>query len=168
MKRLCVGLALLLAGCAGTEVQGIVRDESTGEPLEGATVQIGDESGRTDESGRFELDVDDDDMGRVKVDKEGYAPVSETMTIDGEAGEVDHEFRMQPATEAGAPNGSIEQKKLEEPAGIEEDSSVTKPSSSTTVGEDGGMRGLREAEDEELRQRLKGAETNIRVEPSGK
>lgn len=66
--------ALSFAGCSGTEVQGIVREEATGEPLSGATVRVGDETVRTDEGGVFEVEVDDDAPALIEVEAVGYEP----------------------------------------------------------------------------------------------
>lgn len=64
-------VAMVFAGCSGTEVKGIVREEG-GEPLEGANVQVGDETAVTDEEGAFELEVDDDAPAKLEVDAVGY------------------------------------------------------------------------------------------------
>src|SRR4051812_40809043 len=105
MKRLLAAfVSLLAAGCGGVEVRGLVKDEQTGAPLKGATVQVGDESTRTDESGSYSVRVDEDTPpDRIKVDMPGYAPSTETVTIDRSTDAVKRDFELQPANDAGAP-----------------------------------------------------------------
>lgn len=77
-------VTVVLAGCGGTEVKGIIRDEDSGEPLPGAIVRMGDESTRTGPGGFYELevDVDDDEPAQVMVGAPGYEPKSMLVTID--------------------------------------------------------------------------------------
>lgn len=77
-------LSVVLAGCGGTEVKGIIRDEDSGEPLPGAIVRMGDESTRTGPGGFYELevDVDDDEPAQVMVGAPGYEPKAMLVTID--------------------------------------------------------------------------------------
>ncbi|MCW8140588.1 MAG: carboxypeptidase regulatory-like domain-containing protein [Planctomycetota bacterium] len=83
MTRLLSALLVLAAaGCGGTEVQGIVRDERTGEPLPGATVRIGDDETSTDYRGFYELRVRDDRQ-QLQVEKEGYEPYTEDVRFEG-------------------------------------------------------------------------------------
>lgn len=74
--------AMFFAGCGGTEVQGIVREEGTGEPLSGALVQVGGETARTDEGGAFELEVDDDAPALLEVEAIGYEPQKIDVNMD--------------------------------------------------------------------------------------
>ncbi|MCO5167132.1 MAG: carboxypeptidase-like regulatory domain-containing protein [Planctomycetes bacterium] len=83
MKRLWSALLVLAAaGCGGVDVQGIVRDERTGEPLPGATVRIGDEETSTDYRGFYELRVPEDRQ-QLQVEKEGYEPYTEDVRFQG-------------------------------------------------------------------------------------
>lgn len=84
MKRLMTGLLVLAAaGCGGVDVQGIVRDERTGEPLPGATVKIGEEEATTDYRGFYELEVDEEEAQQLSVDKQGYRQFSEDVSFEG-------------------------------------------------------------------------------------
>lgn len=84
MKRLCSALLVLAAaGCGSVDVQGIVRDERTGEPLPGATVRIGDDETETDYRGFYELSVDEDEAKELSVDKPGYRAFSEDVSFEG-------------------------------------------------------------------------------------
>ncbi len=83
MKRLMSALLVLAAaGCGGVDVQGIVRDERTGEPLPGATVRIGEEEATTDYRGFYELSVDPEEARQLSVDKAGYREFSEDVTFE--------------------------------------------------------------------------------------
>ncbi len=84
MKRLIASLAVLFAaGCAEIEMRGIVREEGSGEPLPGATVRVGDRSTTTDLTGYYNLEVDEsDDPKQIFVDKAGYEPFTEQVTLD--------------------------------------------------------------------------------------
>jgi hypothetical protein len=77
-------LSVVLAGCGGTEIKGIVRDEESGEPLPGAIVRVGDETTRTGVGGFYDLevDVDDDEPAQMSIGAPGYAPKSMIMSID--------------------------------------------------------------------------------------
>ena len=86
MKRLIAFLTLALtAGCADIQMRGIVREEGTGEPLPGATVRVGDKTTTTDLTGYYNLEVDEsDDTKQIFVDKAGYVPFSEQVTLSGD------------------------------------------------------------------------------------
>lgn len=108
MKRLCSALLVLaMAGCGGVDVQGIVRDERTGEPLPGAKVMIGEEETATDYRGFFELEVDEDEASQMRVNKSGYESYTESMTFEEDMDEVIQDVELAPAGTMGAP-GSIE------------------------------------------------------------
>lgn len=77
-------LTVVLAGCGGTEVRGFVREEGTGEPLRGATVKVGDETARTDESGFFELETDVGQASRLEVEAPGYEPKVVNVAADAD------------------------------------------------------------------------------------
>lgn len=84
MKRLMSALLVLAAaGCGSVDVQGIVRDERTGEPLPGATVRIGDEEATTDYRGFYELSVDPGDARELSVEKPGYRSFNEDVSFEG-------------------------------------------------------------------------------------
>lgn len=72
-------MALALAGCASEiEVDGVVRDVTTGEPVRGATVHVGEEARSVDERGRFAVEDIDAWSGQslpVYVTAPGYEPV---------------------------------------------------------------------------------------------
>ena len=48
---------LLLAGCAGTTLNGTVTDLEAGTPIEGATITVGTAQATSDASGAFTIDV---------------------------------------------------------------------------------------------------------------
>ncbi|MCO5171135.1 MAG: carboxypeptidase-like regulatory domain-containing protein [Planctomycetes bacterium] len=101
MKRL-IGIltVLFFAGCGGMDVRGIVRDESTGEPLPGATVRIGERSTTTDLTGYYNLEVDGrDDPQQIHVQKAGYEAFSEQVTFDRDADEIYHDIELRSAEE---------------------------------------------------------------------
>jgi hypothetical protein len=108
MKRLCSALLVLaMAGCSGVDVQGIVRDERTGEPLPGAKVMIGDEETATDYRGFFELEVDEDEASEMRVNKSGYSTYSESVSFEEDMDEVIQDVELAPASSMGT-EGSIE------------------------------------------------------------
>lgn len=73
------GLVLGLAGCASEiQVEGVVRDAETGNPIPGAVVHVGEEGQPVDESGRFEVEKIDAWSGQslpVYVTAPGYKAV---------------------------------------------------------------------------------------------
>lgn len=77
-------LSVALAGCGGTEIKGIIRDEESGQALPGAVVRVADETTRTGEGGFYELDVDldDDEPAQVTVNAPGYEPRSMMVSFD--------------------------------------------------------------------------------------
>jgi hypothetical protein len=108
MKRLCGALlALAMAGCSGVDVQGIVRDERTGEPLPGAKVMIGDEETATDYRGFFELEVDEDEASEMRVNKSGYETYSDSVSFEEDIDEVIQDVELAPAGSMGT-EGSLE------------------------------------------------------------
>lgn len=110
MKRLiaCVALALA-AGCAEVEMRGMVRDRSTGEPLPGATVRVGDRSTTTDITGAYEFDVDESDKPKeVFVHKPGYEAYVEGIDItEDRADEMNVDFELQPLGDTSSRPGAI-------------------------------------------------------------
>jgi hypothetical protein len=108
MKRLCSALLVLaMAGCSGVDVQGIVRDERTGEPLPGATVKIGDEETATDYRGFFELEVDEDEASKMHVNKSGYETYTESVSFDDDMDEVIQDVELAPQG-SGMPSSDLE------------------------------------------------------------
>jgi hypothetical protein len=102
MKRLCSALLVLaMAGCSGVDVQGIVRDERTGEPLPGAKVMIGDEETATDYRGFFELEVDEDEASEMRVNKSGYESYTESVSFEEDMDEVIQDVELAPAGAMG-------------------------------------------------------------------
>lgn len=93
MKKLIALVAVAFAaGCAEVEMRGIVREEGSGEPLPGATVRVGDRSTTTDLTGYYDLEVDEsDEPKQIFVDKAGYEPFTEQVTIDDD--EIDEVFQ---------------------------------------------------------------------------
>lgn len=85
MKRLCALMlfAATAAGCSNVEVQGIVRDQATGDPLPGATVRVGEDMTETDYRGFYEIEVDEDKAREIMVDKTGYESYSQPVELTG-------------------------------------------------------------------------------------
>jgi hypothetical protein len=102
-------LTLGLAGCGCHEVSGLVRDARTGEPLPNARVQVGDEEGVTNHAGRYELDIDDDDVEDVRVFKTGYEPIETTLPepSDDDAALAPIELQPLKSTPAPAATGAV-------------------------------------------------------------
>lgn len=93
----CAFASLALFGCA-TDVNGVVRDATTLEPIEGATVRIGDESAVTDEQGYYSLDVDeDDDPQTFRVEAVGYSDVADERRVTGDVNPAYVDFNLRPA-----------------------------------------------------------------------
>ena len=57
MRTTLLSLLLLLAGCAGTTLNGTVTDLEAGTPIEGATITVGEAQTTSDASGAFTIDV---------------------------------------------------------------------------------------------------------------
>jgi hypothetical protein len=93
----CAFASLALFGCA-TDVNGVVRDATTLEPIEGATVRIGDEAATTDEQGYYSLDVDeDDDPQTFRVEAVGYSDVADERRVTGDVNPAYVDFNLRPA-----------------------------------------------------------------------
>ena len=93
----CAFASLALFGCA-TDVNGVVRDATTLEPIEGATVCIGDESATTDEQGYYSLDVDEDDAPQTfRVEAVGYSDVADERRVTGDVNPAYVDFNLRPA-----------------------------------------------------------------------
>lgn len=77
-------LSVVLAGCGGTEVRGVVRDQDSGQPLQGAVVQVDDQSTRTDPGGfyKLEIDIEDDEPAQFMVNAPGYEQKSILANFD--------------------------------------------------------------------------------------
>ncbi len=89
-------LSLLLTACAGVDVQGVVRDAETDDPVSGATVRIGDDQTTTDPQGYYDFEVDDDDEAqRVAVSAPGYQTHTELTTIRDEPKNLVMDFQLQ-------------------------------------------------------------------------
>lgn len=95
MKRLCSALLLLVAGCSHVEVQGIVRDQATGDPLPGATVRIGADMTSTDYRGYYEMEVDKEPQQPLLVDKPGYEAFRQDVELEG-VEQVIHDVNLNP------------------------------------------------------------------------
>lgn len=100
MKKTWIGFLALAftAGCAEVEMRGMVRDQTTGEPLPGATVRVGEHETTTDLTGYYQFDVDEsDDAKEILVTKSGYQPYIEDVKIDADrADEMIQDFELQP------------------------------------------------------------------------
>jgi hypothetical protein len=101
MKRMLGVLGLLLlAGCSDVPVRGFVRDDTTGAPLPGATVRVGDEETKSDSNGFYSIDVDDDEDAaqRMYVTHEGYVPATQRVKVeDDDQDEVHMDVGLQKA-----------------------------------------------------------------------
>lgn len=64
---------------ARRELVGVVRD-STGAPIEGATIEIPGAAGRSDARGAFQLWTADIDTLTISIRRLGYAPISAFLT----------------------------------------------------------------------------------------
>ena len=96
MRGAIVVVALALAGCGSTHVQGFVRDATTLEPLAGAHLAIDDETATTDFQGRYALEVDDsDDPRRLHVQRHGYRARSLLVPFDPDV-EHHRDLELQP------------------------------------------------------------------------
>ncbi len=72
-------------------IYGTVIDPSTGQPVSGATVTVTDEDGNTktvatSDTGYYEISGLEDEEYDIKISKDGYDTVTETVTADGETG----------------------------------------------------------------------------------
>ncbi|ASF46326.1 carboxypeptidase regulatory-like domain-containing protein [Methylovulum psychrotolerans] len=72
---------MLLAGCSGVEIKGVVRDKPTGNPISSATVSVGKESTATDAMGSYTLEVSDTDQAMI-VNAPGYFLYTKTIGKD--------------------------------------------------------------------------------------
>lgn len=84
LKASVLALPVALLGCSGVDVSGVVRDSTTHEPIEGATVRIGEEATTTDSYGYYELEAegDDEDVQRFHVDAPGYMGISDQRRLE--------------------------------------------------------------------------------------
>jgi len=94
-------IALGAAGCAEEsptdlyELSGIVTDESTSDPVDGATVTftsdtLYSEETKTDSDGEYEMVVESDvEFGQVRADKAGYEPRERTVFFDTRVRRID-------------------------------------------------------------------------------
>ena len=97
MRWAAVVIALALAGCGSTQVQGFVRDATTHEPLYGAHLAIDDETATTDFQGRYALGIDDSDAPRrVHVQRHGYRSQSLLVPFDPDLDHVYRDLELQP------------------------------------------------------------------------
>lgn len=94
--QLVAGLgALALTACAGVDVQGVVRDAETDDPISGATVRIGEEETTTDRQGYYDFRVDSQkEAQRVAVSAPGYDTHTELTTIRDEPDEIVMDFQL--------------------------------------------------------------------------
>lgn len=107
LKASALALPLALLGCSGVDVSGVVRDSTTHEPIEGATVRIGEEATTTDSYGYYELEAegDDEDIQRFHVDAPGYMGVSDQRRLDEDPEEtiIDFDLQKEDATSVTTP-----------------------------------------------------------------
>lgn len=92
-------LAMLAAGCGGTEkVQGVVHDESTGDPLPGAAVKVGDATTTADAAGFYVIEVEELDEGEDVMIIEAYGYERRVVPVDLEDTEGDlYHHRLTPS-----------------------------------------------------------------------
>lgn len=96
-KLAAVAVMLGVVGCGNVDVRGVVREEGTGEPLPGATVQIGDESTVTDPRGFYQLEVDErdeDDPYQIYISAPGHQSVADQMSIDDDTDQLIRDFEL--------------------------------------------------------------------------
>lgn len=129
--------SLFFAGCA-TDVNGVVRDSETNQPIAGAVVQIGEESTATDSEGFYTLkaDGDDDDPQRFHVAAPGYMAVSDVRILDSENEPAKIDFNLRATQAERERNGEAERALEKERVDVKVDSST----SSTTVDKDGEVK----------------------------
>mgnify|MGYP001279360952 CR=1 FL=1 len=73
---------LVVGGCADIDVRGVVRDQETQEPIQGATVRIGEAITTTDSAGVYEMDVDaDEDPTRIHVSAPNYVAQTDMRPV---------------------------------------------------------------------------------------
>lgn len=78
---------LFLTGCVPGLVSGRVFDQTTGKPIEGATVLIGDKSAKTNANGSYQISgLAKDFLYALKVTAEGYEDYTQTVELDKETG----------------------------------------------------------------------------------
>jgi hypothetical protein len=70
------------------QVQGVVYDADSGQPLEGATLRIGTQTATTDSHGQFELSASANQKVDVRATLEGYAEGQAPLSLDGKGGHV--------------------------------------------------------------------------------
>ena len=116
-RRLALVIGLLLSaatleGCCTARIRGVVRDQATGAPITGATVQSGEVQATTDNFGFYDLrDLECDDVWRVVVQAPGFHVLSTSVLMaEGEdAGRVMRDFplvavvRQEPPSQSDAP-----------------------------------------------------------------
>ncbi len=129
--------SFFLSGCA-TDVNGVVRDSETNQPIAGAVVQIGEESTATDSEGFYSLkaDGDDDDPQKFHVAAPGYMAVSDVRILDSENEPAKIDFNLRATQAERTRNGESERAKEQERVDVKVDSST----SSTTVDKDGEVK----------------------------
>jgi hypothetical protein len=96
MQVLAILLALFLTQ-SQANIQGVVIDDDTGQPLSGVSVELAKEKATTDSQGRFSISVGERGRFRVVPTKNGYVSVRKNHAI-GEPGvliEIKPETRIQ-------------------------------------------------------------------------
>lgn len=108
-RRLVLVLGVLvsaaaLSGCCSARVRGVVRDQATGAPITGATVQSGEAQATTDNLGFYDLqDLDCDDVWRVVVQAPGFHVLS-TSVIMGAGEDAERVMRDFPLVAIARPD----------------------------------------------------------------
>lgn len=129
--------SLFLSGCA-TDVNGVVRDSETNQPIPGATVRIGEESTSTDSEGYYSLeaDGDDDDPQKFHVAAPGYMSVSDVRILDDENEPAKIDFNLRATQAQRKLSGESERAQEDDKVDVKVDSKT----SSTTVDEEGDVK----------------------------
>ncbi len=129
--------SLFFAGCA-TDVNGVVRDSETNQPIAGAVVQIGEESTATDSEGYYTLkaDGDDDDPQKFHVQAPGYMAVSDVRILDSENEPAKIDFNLRATQAERERSGEAQRAREDDKVDVKVDSST----SSTTVDKTGDVK----------------------------
>jgi hypothetical protein len=142
MKRLCALtlFAATVAGCSNVELQGIVRDQSTGDPLPGATVRVGEDETETDYRGFYELEVDEEEAREIMVDKTGYESFSQPVELTG-IDEVIQDVELNPSLPMSEQDGGLMAPTPQEgqlsPGGVNQGSTEITPPPTTAPADEG-------------------------------
>ena len=107
-----LAMAAVCGACAGCQidVEGVVRDSETKEPISGAVVQLGGEQTTTNERGFYAMEADDEENLRVSVHAPGYKGVSEMRTLPEEPDPAYISYELAPTEPEEKPPVKVETK----------------------------------------------------------